>query len=165
MVTATLKNYRQSARKVRAVVDEVRGKSANEAIAKLSFIPNRASLPVKKLIESAVANAKHNHNMDPDSLFIKTIVVNEGLTMKRWVPKARGTAHPIRKRTSQVVVTLDGVESKKKIKEEKKDKKRVSDDQPTKNRDELPLAPQKEAFNARDQKTVGPNVSTRTTNK
>lgn len=163
MVTATLKNYRQSPRKVRTIVDEVRGKTASEAITKLSFIPNRAALPVKKLIESAVSNAKHNHNMDPESLVIKSIVVNEGITMKRWIPKWRGTAHPIRKRSSQVVVTLDGVESKKKIKEEKKDKKEVLNTKPAKNRDERPEVPRNETVHARE--GAGKTVNTRTTNK
>lgn len=165
MVTAILKNYRQSPRKVRAVVDEVRGKKVSEAIIKLSFFPNKAALPVKKLIESAVANARHNHNMDVDSLVIKSIVVDEGFSMKRWMPKARGTAHPFKKRTSQVRVVLDGIESTKKLKEEPKDKKTVSDDRPERNRDDLPEAPKKEAFHARDQKSVGPVITTRTTNK
>ena len=167
MVKATLKNYRQSPRKVKTIVDEVRGKTASEAITKLTFIPNRAALPVKKLIESAVANAKHNHNMDPDTLFIKSIVVDEGFSMKRWMPKARGTAHPFRKRTSQVRVVLDGEEAKGKAKKEdkKESKKAVSDDKSEKNRNDIPEAPKKEFSNARDSKSIGSNIKTRTTNK
>mgnify|MGYP006224959727 CR=1 FL=1 len=65
-------------------------------------------LPNAKLIESAVASAKNNHDADAEGLFIKSIVVDEGFTMKRWMPKWRGTAHPIRKRTSHIKVVLDG---------------------------------------------------------
>lgn len=165
MITASLKNYRQSARKVRFVVDEIRGNKVVDAISKLSFIPNRAALPVKKLLESVAANARHNHNMEIDTLFIKSIVVEEGVTMKRWIPKARGTAHPIKKRTSQIKVVVDGVESKKKLKEEKKNKKEDTGNKLQKNRGDIPEAPLKEAFHARDRKTVGPVITTRTTNK
>ena len=112
MVTAELNNYRQSPRKVRLVADTVRGKKVSVALTTLSFVPKRAADPVKKLIESAVANAKHNFKLNPEDLYIKSIVVDPGLVMKRWMPKWRGTAHPIRKRTSHVKVVLatrDGV--------------------------------------------------------
>lgn len=106
MVTAELNNYRQSPRKVRLVADSVRGKKVSVALTTLSFVPKRAAEPVKKLIESAVANAKHNFKLNPEDLYIKSIVVDPGLVMKRWMPKWRGTAHPIRKRTSHVKVVL-----------------------------------------------------------
>lgn len=106
MVTAELKNYRQSARKVRLVADAVRGKKVTTVLTELEFTPKRAALPIKKLIESAVANAKNNHQLDVNDLYVKSIMVNEGFTMKRWIPKWRGTAHPIRKRTSHVKVEL-----------------------------------------------------------
>lgn len=106
MVTAELNNYRQSPRKVRLVADSVRGKKVSVALTTLSFVPKRAAEPVKKLIESAVANAKHNFKLNPEDLYIKSIVVDPGFVMKRWMPKWRGTAHPIRKRTSHVKVVL-----------------------------------------------------------
>lgn len=109
MVTAILKNYRQSPRKVRLVADTIRGKKVNAAILNLSFVPKRAAAPLKKLIESAVANAKHNHNLDLDTLVIKSIQVDQGFTMKRSMPKWRGTAHPIRKKTCKVTVVIDGI--------------------------------------------------------
>jgi len=112
MITAELKNYRQSARKVRLVADAVRGKKVTTALTELEFTPKRAALPIKKLIQSAAANAKHNHQIDVNDLYIKTIMVNEGFTMKRWIPKWRGTAHPIRKRTSSVKVELATADEK-----------------------------------------------------
>ena len=103
----------------------MRGKKVADAITTLSFTPNRAAGPIKKLIESAVASAKNNHDADAEGLFIKSIVVDEGFTMKRWMPKWRGTAHPIRKRTSHIKVVLDGegLDKKEDKKEEKVEKK------------------------------------------
>lgn len=112
MVKAVLKNYRQSPRKVRLVANTVRGKKVNQALINLSFVPKRAAAPLKKLIESAVANAKHNSNLDADSLVIKSIQVDQGFTMSRWMPRARGTAHPIRKKTCKVTVVVDKIDQK-----------------------------------------------------
>lgn len=115
MVKAVLKNHRQSPRKVRLVADIVRGKNVGAALTTLMFTPKKAALSVKKVIESAVANAKHNSNLDERDLFIKEISVDEGLTMKRWRARARGRANRIRKRTSHIMVTLatrDGKEIK-----------------------------------------------------
>ncbi|MEY2641323.1 MAG: hypothetical protein RL150_716 [Candidatus Parcubacteria bacterium] len=106
MVKAELKNYRQSPRKVRLVADTVRGKKVGVAITTLSFAPKRAADPIKKLLESAVANAKHNFKLNPETLYVKSISVDPGFVMKRWMPKWRGTAHPIRKKTSHVRVVL-----------------------------------------------------------
>jgi large subunit ribosomal protein L22 len=105
-VTAQLSNYRQSPRKVRLVADLVRGKKISAAIEQLSFLPKRASDPVKKLIQSAVANAK-NLNLDNDSLYIKEIRVDKGVTLHRIMPRAHGRAFPINKRSSHVTVVLD----------------------------------------------------------
>lgn len=106
MVTAELNNYRQSPRKVRLVADSVRGKKVSVALTTLSFVPKRAAEPLKKLIDSAVANATHNFKLNPEDLYVKSITVDPGFVMKRWMPKWRGTAHPIRKRTSHVRVVL-----------------------------------------------------------
>jgi len=93
-------------RKVRAVVDVVRGKPVQEALALLRFIPRRASRVVEKVIRSAMANARHNYAMDEDRLYIATAYVNEGPSLKRIRPEMRGQAFPIRKRTSHVTVVL-----------------------------------------------------------
>jgi large subunit ribosomal protein L22 len=103
---ATLKNYRQSPRKVRLVADLVRGKRADESLLTLEFTPKRASDTVSKLIESAVANAVNNDNKKRENLFVSEITVDEGFTIKRHRPRARGRASKIRKRTSHITVTL-----------------------------------------------------------
>lgn len=123
MVKAVLKNYRQSARKVRLVANALRGKKVDTAITNLQFIAKRSALPLQKLIESAKANATNNFGMDSTDLFIKTITVDEGYTIKRWRPRARGAAFPINKRTSIVTVILD---SKKGVKKSAKNKKESS---------------------------------------
>lgn len=106
---ASLKNYRQSPRKVRLVAKSVRGKKVQEAVIILGFMPKRAALPLKKLIDSAVANS----GMPKDELIVKNIEVNKGLVMKRIMPRARGSAYPINKRTSHVLVTLASKSVKK----------------------------------------------------
>ncbi len=103
---AQLNTYRQSPRKVRLVADLVRGKSVNDALSMLAFTTKRAAGPIRKLISSAVANAK-NMSMPADSLVIKEIKVDEGRTLYRRQPRSHGMAHPIRKRTSHISVTLE----------------------------------------------------------
>lgn len=110
-VSAKLKNYRQSPRKVRTVADLVRGKKVEEAVNSLRFLAKRAGTPIEKLILSAVANAK-NIGIDDKNLFVKEIRVDKGLVMKRWMPRARGRAAPIHKRSSHVLVVLDIKETK-----------------------------------------------------
>ncbi|MCR4279783.1 MAG: 50S ribosomal protein L22 [Candidatus Zambryskibacteria bacterium] len=111
---AHLKNYRQSPRKVRLVAGAVRGKSIAEAIDILSFVPNRAALPLQKLLASALANAK-SQNIATENLTIKSLMVDEGPTLYRRRPRSRGMANPIRKRTSHVtVVVTEGVPKKSK---------------------------------------------------
>ena len=92
--------------KVRLVVDLIRGMDIDPALAQLQFMSKAAARPVKKLLESAVANAKHNNKIDKDNLFIKAAMVDQGPTIKRFRPKDRGRAHPIMKRTSHIVVTV-----------------------------------------------------------
>ena len=103
---ATLKNYRQSPRKVRLVADFVRGKSADRALTELDFVGKRAAAVLKKLLNSAVAGAKHNFNTEKENLFIEKITVDKGPTLHRWRPRARGRAAPINKRTSNITVVL-----------------------------------------------------------
>ena len=118
--TATLSNLRQSPRKVRLVANLVRGKRVSDAVITLQFADKRASLPVKKLIVSALDNAKAQ-SIDTENMFIKTIRVDAGKTLMRRRPAAHGSAHPVRKRTSAIMVVLEqGVEKVKKIKFSKK---------------------------------------------
>ena len=102
---AFLKNYRQSPRKVRLVAGLIRGKNVNAAIAELDFLAKRAGLPIKKLLLSAVANAK-SMGIEVENLFIKEIRVDKGVTMKRMMPAAMGSGHPINKRTSHLTLVL-----------------------------------------------------------
>lgn len=102
---AFLKNYRQSPRKVRLVASLVKGKNVAEAIAELDFLAKRAGLPIKKLLLSAVANAKQM-GIEADNLFIKELRVDKGIVMKRMMPAAMGTGHRINKRTSHLNLLL-----------------------------------------------------------
>lgn len=105
MVTASLTNYRQSPRKVRLVATLIKGKTVEQAINMLLVTTKRASDPMIKLLKSAVANAK-DRGVATEGLFVKDCTVNQGLTMKRFMPGARGSAFPIRKKTSHVKLTL-----------------------------------------------------------
>lgn len=112
MITAKLNNYRQSPRKVRIIANLVKGKKVDNALDILNFAGKRASLPLKSLIESAIANAKNNFNLSQESLFIKEFRVDSGAILYRRMPRARGTAYPIRKRTSHISVELESREVK-----------------------------------------------------
>jgi len=102
---AFLKNYRQSPRKVRLVANLVKGKSVPKALLELSHLPKRASLPLAKLIKSAVASAKRD-GLSENDLIIKNMTVNKGMVMKRMMPRARGSGAQILKRMSHVNVEL-----------------------------------------------------------
>ena len=103
---ATLKNYRQAPRKTRLVVDRIRGKRVDQALTLLSFMPKRAAKQLKKLLESAVANAKQTGDAAEQDLTVRDIRVDEGITFVRYQPRARGRATKIRKRTSHITVSL-----------------------------------------------------------
>ena len=92
--------------KARRVVDLIRGLPTDEAQAVLRFAPQAASEPVGKVLDSAIANATNNHSLDPNDLFVSEIYVDEGPTMKRFRPRARGSANRIRKRTSHITVVV-----------------------------------------------------------
>ncbi|OGC86806.1 50S ribosomal protein L22 [Candidatus Adlerbacteria bacterium RIFCSPHIGHO2_02_FULL_54_18] len=100
--TATLRNYRQAPRKVRLIADLVRGKSAARALALLSMLPKRGAEPMAKLIKSAVSNAK----VEAAELYIQKIEVNGGVVFKRQMPRARGRASLIKKKTSHITLSL-----------------------------------------------------------
>jgi large subunit ribosomal protein L22 len=106
---AVLKNYRQSPRKVRLVTDLVKGKKVEVALNTLNFTTKRAVPVVRKLIESAIANAVHS-GISKDTLKIKNITVDEGIVLKRMMPRARGVGARINKRTSHIHVTLSLVD-------------------------------------------------------
>lgn len=103
---AQLRNYRQSPRKVRLVADLVRGKRADESLSILEFTPKRSSRTIRKLIESALRNAEFNEGKKRDDLYIKEIMVDEGFTLRRFRPRARGRAGRLNKRTSHISVVL-----------------------------------------------------------
>ena len=112
---ATLSNFRQAPRKMRLVANTVRGKKVAEALVNLDFMAKKASLPIKTLIMSALANAKAL-DIPTENLIVKVIKVDSGKILYRRMPAARGSAHPIRKRTSAIFVELGEAVSKKKIK-------------------------------------------------
>jgi len=103
---AILSNYRQSPRKVRLVADVVKNKTVASAMDALMFVDKRASDPIRKLIASALSNAKNLSAGDAESLIIKEIRVDAGTTMKRSMPRARGSAFPIKKRTCSISIVL-----------------------------------------------------------
>lgn len=118
MISATLKTYRQSPRKVRLAADLIKGKSVPMALAQLKFLSKRASLPLEKLLNSAVANAEHNFGATRADLMVKDIRIDKGMVFRRSMPRARGSASPIRKRTSHITLTL-GKREEAKIKDKK----------------------------------------------
>ncbi len=107
--TAQLKNYRQAPRKVRLVADLIRGKNVEHALALLATLPKRASDPMARLLRSAVANAK----IDAQHLYVSKIAVNGGIVFKRQMPRARGSASLIRKKSSHITISLDQAAPKK----------------------------------------------------
>jgi len=124
---ASLKNYRQSPRKVRLVADFVKGKDVKQALIELNLLSKRAAGPVKKVIESALANAKHNDGaLDEENLKISNITIDKGIVLKRYRPKYGGRATRINKRTSRILVTLaEKGEKKKKVKQVREVKEAV----------------------------------------
>lgn len=93
-------------RKARQVVDLIRGKSLEEALHILTFVPKRAGGIVEQVVQSAAANAEHNYGLDRDDLYVAAAYVDQGPTMKRIMPRARGSWSRIRKRTSHITVIL-----------------------------------------------------------
>ena len=105
-VKAAARFIRMSPRKVRLVAGLVRGLDVVEAAAQLGVYRKEAARPILKLLRSAIANAEHNFKLSQDRLFIKTLTVDGGPTIKRWRPRAFGRAAPIRKRTSHINIVL-----------------------------------------------------------
>ena len=106
-VKATAKTVRISPRRTRLVLDLIRGKDAKEALAILKFTPNRAAEIITKVVKSAVANATHNFQLDEEKLYIKACYADEGVTLKRFLPRAKGSASALNKRTSHITVVVE----------------------------------------------------------
>jgi len=110
--TAYLRDLRITPRKVGIVLDLIRNKPAGAAIAILMNTPKSSSEPVLKLLKSAMANAENNHNMDPATLYVKSVFVGQGKTLKRTMPRARGSADRILKRSSHITMVIADKEAK-----------------------------------------------------
>ena len=108
-VTAKLSRLPISSFKVRLIADQIRGKQVGEALEILKFSKKASARNVKKLLDSAIANAEHNKGLDVDNLFISRITVDEALLFKRIQPRARGTADRIQKSNCHVNITLENV--------------------------------------------------------
>ena len=106
-VKATAKTLRIPPRKARLVIDLIRGKDVAEAAAILRVTPNAAAVAIGKTLKSAVANAVNNNDMDEEKLYVKACYANEGITLKRYMPRAKGSASAIHKRTSHITVVVD----------------------------------------------------------
>lgn len=153
---ATLKNLRISPRKTRLVADAIRGKSVRDALNILDAIHKKSSLPIKKLIQSAVSNAKIQDSMLESQLKIGTIYVDAGMTLKRFRPRAYGRAYTIRKRSSHVRLTLTELDIVKKR------KSKLSDQEETKVSKTEPKQDVIKASKVKDVKSVK-KVSTKKT--
>lgn len=129
-IKAQLNNLRLTPRKVRAVIGLIKGKNVSEALDQLEYFVRRPVEPVKKLVNSAIANAENNFNMVKENLYIKSVLVNEGRKLKRFRAKGFGRAALIQKKTSHIVLVLDertpGLR-KDKIAKAKKDTKEVKE--------------------------------------
>ena len=103
---AILRGVRLSAQKGRLVADQIRGLPVDKALNVLSFSPKKGAKIIKKVLESAIANAEHNLELDKDDLYVADVRIDEGPTMKRWRPRMRGVPAPILKRTSHITVVV-----------------------------------------------------------
>lgn len=103
---AMAKTVRIAPRKARLVIDLIRGKQVGEAMAILKFTPKAGSPIIQKVLMSAIANAEHNYDLDLETLYVSEAYVNEGPTMKRFRPRAKGSASPILKRTSHITIVV-----------------------------------------------------------
>lgn len=115
-VKAYAKGVRQAPRKVAIVASLIKQQNLEDALVILDHTPRRAALPLKKALESARANALHNNNLDINSLAIEKVVVSTGKRLKRYIPASRGRALPIKKKESNILVVLSGLEKAKLVK-------------------------------------------------
>lgn len=148
-VTAKARYIRMSVRKVRLVVDVIRGMQVDRALAQLRFMKKAAALPVAKVVASAVANAEHNLGLDRENLIVKKITADGGPILYRWHPRAFGRAAPIRKRTAHITVVLGERAGSASVKTEAAAApKKVSAKKPATKKAATKKAPAKKAANA-----------------
>lgn len=121
-IVAKLRYYRQGPRKMRLVVDLIRGRKAVNALQILQVTNKIAARPILKLLKSALANAKHNYNLAEENLRVSRITVDGGPVLKRWMPKAHGRATPLRERTSHINLYLTEI-----VKKEKSENKKIEE--------------------------------------
>jgi len=146
-ITAKLNYLRIASRKVRLVADLIRAKKVEEAQDILNFATKKAAEPLFKLLNSAVANARNNFQIEPNNLYIKEITVDEGPKYKRWMPRARGQAYEIQKKTSHITLVLEErVSGAKKKKAIKKVAKKVVSKERKEEPEAKKEAPKKEIF-------------------
>ena len=112
-VKAVNKNVRSSPRKIALVLDYIRGKKADIALRDLNFTRKKIAIDVSKTVKSAIANAENNHQYDIDNLFVKEAYVGKSLVMKRFRPRAKGRASPIKKPFSRITIVLEEKKIKK----------------------------------------------------
>ena len=105
-VSAKMKGAQMAAQKARLVANQIRGKSVEEALLLLEYSPKKGAMLIKKVLNSAIANAEHNEGADVDELRVSTICVDEGTTMKRIMPRAKGRADRILKRSCHITITV-----------------------------------------------------------
>ena len=115
-VKAINKNVRSSPRKIAIVLDYIRGKKADVALRDLNFTRKKIALDISKTVKSAIANAENNHQYDIDNLFVKEAYVGKSLVMKRFRPRAKGRASPIKKPFSRITIILEEKKEKKESK-------------------------------------------------
>jgi len=118
-VKAKAKFIKMSPRKIRLVADIIRGLPVREALEQLRFINKKATLPLLKLLNSGIANATNNYELDKDNLFIEEVRVDEGPVLRRWQPRAHGRATPIRKKMSHISLVLREIKASGKAKAKK----------------------------------------------
>jgi large subunit ribosomal protein L22 len=175
-VIAQLNNLRMSPKKVRLVTDSIKGLDVNSALMQLKFIQKRSAPIVIKLLQSAVANAKHDQEIELESLVIKNITVNQALSLKRWQPAAHGAAHPFKKHGSHIRLVLSlkpGVKAPTVSKSAVKGKALIQDtvkvDKPMKAKavhlPSVKLTGQDQKTNLTKSKPAGKKSITRTTSK
>ena len=109
-VTASIKTVRVSPRKARLVVDAIRGKRVMDAIDILKFLPQKSAVEIERLMKSVAANAENNYDLDPEDLWIKAIFADDGPSMKRFKPRARGRVGRIKRRTCHITVIAEDME-------------------------------------------------------
>jgi large subunit ribosomal protein L22 len=108
IVVATAKNLNVSPRKIRVLANVFKHENAEDVLMRLEYVERAAAKPLMKVIKSALANAKHAHNLDTSKMIIDNIIVNQGIALKRFHPVARGSAHGYKRRRSHVTVVLEG---------------------------------------------------------